>query len=170
MTGSRGYLALSKHSSQELHRSLVLTARPIGAVTFDTRSVFRQIAFRFDMAMYGRHKDPSSKVGTQNSRRTAGISWKGEHLRDGDTGPLQRIHTRFRAFRVNFQQKAWLVDDWAHRRDSAFDAEGKLRQNRNVCYAAKLATEILRRVRQVWGAIQNTWGKRESRVHPIDFM
>jgi len=74
MTGSRGYLALSKHSSQELHRSLVLTARPIGAVTFDTRSVFRQIAFRFDMAMYGRHKDPSSKVGTQNSRRTAGIS------------------------------------------------------------------------------------------------
>lgn len=41
----------------QLHTSLVLTARPIGAVTLDTSGALRQLALHFDMTMDGRHKE-----------------------------------------------------------------------------------------------------------------
>lgn len=43
----------------QFHASLVLTARPIGAMAFDTRGVLWKFALHFDVAVHGRHTQSS---------------------------------------------------------------------------------------------------------------
>jgi hypothetical protein len=53
----------------QLHASLILSARPIGAMTFDTSSVLRQFALHCGMNEDGWHNKLLCLWGTQNSRR-----------------------------------------------------------------------------------------------------
>jgi hypothetical protein len=89
----------------QFHASLVLTARPVGAVTFDTGGVLREFALLFDMTMDDRHKIPATKGRQSEFQESCGNFRRKESTYESQEAAFWVNSHMFRMVAGKFQQK-----------------------------------------------------------------